>query len=94
VGLAIVTEYIEMLDSIYGSMDLLSVIWEKLHEYLGIIIDFSLKRGIAMSEYNFIKKIWLALPDELKRCYQNIPAPDYLFKIDPNAILVNKIKKE
>ena len=26
VGLAIVTEYIEMLDSIYGSMDLLSVI--------------------------------------------------------------------
>ena len=75
-------------------MDPLTVTQGKLHEYLDMTIDFSLKCGIAMSQYNFIKKISLVLPDKLKGCYRNILVLDYLFKIDLNVTLVNKIKKE
>ena len=45
---AIVTEYIKMLDSIYGSMDPLSMTRRKLYKYLDMTIEFGLKRGVAI----------------------------------------------
>ena len=58
----IVTELIRLLDGVYGSQDPLTVTRGKIHEYLGITIDFSLKRGVVMCQYDFVKKFWNILP--------------------------------
>ena len=90
----VVTEQIKLLDEVYGKHDPLTVTRGKIHEYLGITIDFSLKRGVAFSQFDFVKKFWSSLPEDLKGPYRNTPAPDYLFKIDKNAQLLDVKKKD
>jgi len=90
----IVTEHIKKLDGVYGNQDPLTITRGKIHEYLGITVDFSLKRGVGFSQYDFIKKFWNSLPPDLKGPYRNIPAPDYLFKVDRHAELLDERRKD
>ena len=90
----VVTEHIKLLDGVYGTKDPLTVTRGKIHEFLGITIDFSLQRGVAFSQYDFIKKFWKSLPEDLKGSYRNTPAPDYLFKVDRNADLIDTRRKD
>ena len=91
---AIVTDHIKLLDGEYGSNDPLTVTRGKIHEFIGMTIDFSLKRGVAFSQYDYVKKFWNELPDDLKGPYRKSPAPDNLFKVDRNAKVVDPKKKE
>ena len=54
--LNIVIDLIKLLDSVYGTQDPLTVTRRKVYEYLGITINFLLKRDIAFSQYDFVKK--------------------------------------
>ena len=53
-SLQIVTEYIKLLDGVHSSQNLLTITKDKIHEYLGITINFLLKRGVDFSQYDFI----------------------------------------
>ncbi len=77
----VVTNIIEKLDKEYGSMDRLTVTRGPVHEYLGMTIDFRVKRECAFSQYDFVKKLINSLPDSLQSAYRNTPAPEYLFKV-------------
>jgi len=82
---SVITEFIRKLDREYATHDPLTVTRGQLHEYLGQSMDFSYKEQCAMTQYDFIKKLWLELPEALKRPYKCTPAPENLFKISLNS---------
>ena len=90
----ITTKYIKLLDRIYESKDPLTVTRRKIYEYLGMTIDFSLKAGVAITQYDFIKKICRELREDLKGSHRNTLATDFLFKADNLVELLLKIKKK
>lgn len=56
-------------------------------------LDFgAMLKACAIAQYDFIKKLHCSLPDELKGPYRATPAPENLFKINPNAELASKEK--
>ena len=57
----IVTEHVKKLDGVHGNKHPLSITRGKMHEYLGITIEFGLKRGVSISQYDFMKKLWASL---------------------------------
>ena len=77
-----------------GAKDPLTATRGRTQEHLGMTIDFSAKRGVAITQYNFVKKLWLSLPPDLKGENRNAPAPDSLFKLDRNALLLNHDRKD
>ena len=66
----------------------------KLDECLGMTIDFSLKQGVTMRQCDFIKKVWLELPDVLKGPHRNEPSPNYLLKAHTSAKFTEGERKE
>ena len=80
---------IKFLDEACGSKDHLTVKRDRTHECLGMKIDFSVKRGVTIMQYDFIKNLWLSLPLDLKGGHLNTSVPDSLFKLDRNVLLLN-----
>ena len=90
----VVSMIIKKLDDKYGSKDSLTVTRGPVHEYLGMTIDFRVKGECAYSQYDFLKKLILSLPESLKASYRNTPAPDYLFKVDADSPRLDKKRYE
>ena len=92
--LHIVTLYIKKLKDEYGSNDPLSVTRGKVHEYLGMTIDFCVKGEVALSQYDYIKKMYNSLLDDMKKGYKNSPAPENLFKINYTSEDLSDARRE
>ena len=90
----VVTLFIKKLEVEYGQQEHLTVTQGKVHEYLGITIDFLVSGRCAMSQYNCIKKLWLSLPDNWKGGYRNKPAGEYFFDISDNTCLIDDARKQ
>ena len=90
----ITTKYIKLFNEIYGSKDLLIVIRGKVYEYLGMTIDFLLKIGCSITQYDFVKKMRKELHEELKEPYRTNPVADFLFRVDSKAASLSKEKRE
>ena len=60
----IVTEYAKKLDRVDGNEDPLTVTREKVHECIGMTVDFSLKLGVAFNQYDFVKQLWKNFSDD------------------------------
>jgi hypothetical protein len=89
----IVTLYIRKLHKEYGSLENLTVTRGKVHEYLGMTIDFRVKSEVRFSQYDFLKKLLNSLPESLSTGKKNTAAPEYLFKTtDESCLLDNKRK--
>jgi hypothetical protein len=89
----IVTLYIRKLNKEYGSLANLTVTRGKVHEYLGMTIDFRVKSEVRFSQYDFLKKLLNSLPESLSTGKKNTAAPEYLFKTtDESCLLDNKRK--
>ena len=73
----IVTKCIKKLDEKHGANDPLTVARGKVHKHLGMTVDFSLKLGTAISQYDFCKKLRSALPEGLKGRHRKTRAPDF-----------------
>ena len=91
---SIITEFIRKLDREYATHDSLTVTRGLAHEYLGQFLDFSNKGQCAMSQYDFVKKIWLELTVSLKGDYKCTSAPENLFKINSHSSEVSAHRKE
>ena len=88
------TGYISKLEVEYGSRDELTVLRGKVHEYLGMTIDFRVPGECKMSQFDFLKKLWKSLPVSLKGTYRNTPAPESLFKIDSESSRLDAGRKD
>lgn len=90
----VVTEFIERLKQAYGQREDLTVTRGRVHEYLGMTIDFNTKFECAFSQYDFLKKLFNSLPKSLKCDYRNSPAPEFLFKVNDEATKLDPERKE
>ena len=91
----IVTLFIKKLEHVYGKRDPLTVTRGLLHEYLGMTFDLREKGEVALSQYDFVKKLYDELPDDMKTGrYRYTPAPDNLFKVNYESLLLDCARKE
>ena len=58
-------------------------------------MDFRKEGSVAFTEYDAIKRFWSSLPDDLRGKHKSVPAPEKLFKLDPDSTKVDmKLKHE
>lgn len=81
----VVTEMINRLDKEYGSRDKLTITRGRIHEYLGMTVDFSVRGEVSFTQYDYIRKLLDSVPDNMKVDYRKTPAPEYLFKLHEEA---------
>ena len=90
----VITDHIKLLDEVYAKNDPLSVTCGKIHEYLGMTIDFRVEGQIAFYQFDALKKLQISMLDELKGHYHNTLAPEDLFKVNKESLKVdNKLKE-
>ena len=89
----IVTLYIRKLQQEYSSQEGITVIRGKIHEYLGVTLDFRVKLEVHFSQYEFLKKLFNSLPKSMKVGIKYTAAPEYLFKTTYNSCLLDHTEK-
>ena len=62
----IVTLNIKKLEVAYAKRDQLSVTRGPVHEYLGMTFDLRISGQVTLSQYDFIKKLYDSLPEDMK----------------------------
>ena len=78
----IVTLYIKKLEVAYTKRDPLTVTRGPVNKYLGMTFDLRVSGQVALSQYDFIKKLYDSLPEDMKeQRYRKTPAPEDLFKV-------------
>ena len=60
------TTIIDLISSVYGREYPLALIRRKVHEYLGMTIDFSEKGKVKFTMYDYISNMIEELPKETK----------------------------
>ena len=67
----------------------------KSHEHLGMTLDFiTISNACPISQHDFIKKLCMNLPDNLKGPCRISLAPETFFNADPNTALINRDRGE
>ena len=91
----VIVEHVKRLDKVHGAKDPLVVVRGKVNEYLGMNVDFTLKKGVAITQNDFIEKMWNGLSDEWKGNYIASLSAEFLFKVAANSEeLTSKEKNE
>jgi hypothetical protein len=90
----IVTLYIRKLEKEYARRDPLTVMRGKLHEYLGMTVDFRVAKQVTFSQYDYLKKLFNDLPEDMLGGLKHTAAPEYLFKTTDESCLLSDSKKE
>jgi hypothetical protein len=90
----VVTLYIRKLHKEYGSLENLTVTRGKVHEYLGMTLDFRVKSEVRFSQYDFLKKLLNSLPESMSTGKKNTAAPEYLFKTTDTTGLLDEKRKD
>ena len=90
----IVTLYIRKLQKEYGSLEDLTVTRGKVHEYLGMTVDFRVKLEVQFSQYDFLKKLFNSLPESMPLGLKYTAAPEYLFKTTDVSCPLDDVRKE
>ena len=89
-----VTLYIKKLEQEYGKRDPLTITRGLVHEYLGMTFDLRRKGEVALSQYDYIKKMHNRLPEDMKKGYRSSPAPTDLFKQKDNDPVLDHARQQ
>lgn len=90
----VLDEFLEDLQKEFGKEDELTETKGKVHEYLGMTIDYSLTNKVVFTMYDFIEDIIVEAPADLKKSKSKYPGNDKLFHVDENSKLLNNDQKE
>jgi hypothetical protein len=85
----VVTSVIEDLSSVFGIEAPLTVNRGKIHEYLGMTLDYSLKGKVTITMLEYIKKLLAELPRDMDGDAVT-PATGHLFDINENPELIKE----
>ena len=89
-----VTDFLKELSKIYGQTDPLTIRRGKIHDYLGMTIDFSIDLQVMVTMYDYIMKLIAKLPKDMIG-ERATAAPEYLFKTsDGGAVLLSQEEAE
>mmetsp|Transcript_8119 Transcript_8119/g.18006 ORF Transcript_8119/g.18006 Transcript_8119/m.18006 type:complete len:389 (-) Transcript_8119:645-1811(-) len=83
-----VDEIIDALNAIFGKQKKMSASYGKIHEYLGMIIDWSELGMVKFKMYNYLEDILAEAPDDMDGT-DVTPATVYLFQVDLDSPLLD-----
>ena len=86
---AIVTEIIDMLKAEYGKYADLTVVRGKVHDYLGMTLDFRENGKVKISMFKYIEELLLGLNEKMKGIAVT-PAALHLFEVNNNSAKLDK----
>ena len=85
----VVTSIIKQLNDEFGEKAPLTVTRGKIHEYLGMTIDYSVKGKVKISMIDYIKTMLADAPEDMGG-ESATPAGNHLFQVDPNGEPLNE----
>jgi Reverse transcriptase (RNA-dependent DNA polymerase) len=81
----VVTEIISKIEAIFGSLDApVTKTRGKVHDYLGMTIDFSKNGAVEFTMIDYIKKMLETLPEDMAG-EAATPAANHLFEVHPES---------
>ena len=80
----VVTAVIEGLKSEFGKEAPLTITRGKIHEYLGMTFDYSLRGKVKITMIDYIKKMLAELPNDMDGEFAT-PAGNHLFQVNEDA---------
>ena len=89
----VVTSILEQLDDEYGKISPLSVTRKKIHDYVGMTIDYTDKGTVKFSMFDYLEEIIQNLPKDFIGEAQT-PASNHLFTINEDATKLNEKDSE
>jgi hypothetical protein len=82
---SVVGNMIDVLKAEFGQKLDLTVRRGKIHEYLGLRLDFSNRGKVVMTMFDYISELVKETPDDLFKGPARSPASNYLFHVNPKA---------
>ena len=80
---------IESIKQEFGQKLDVTVCRGKIHNYLGLRMDFSEKGQVVLTMHDFISELLKEVPDELLRGPSSSPASNHLFQVNEAAMKLN-----
>ena len=80
----LVDSIIQALNGEYGKEAPLTVTRGKVHNYLGMIIDYSVDGKVIIRMDKYVEEVIAETPEELLKLSATTPATNHLFEIDNN----------
>ena len=90
----IVESIVGLLDKEYGKEAPLVITWGKVHEYLGMTIDFSEEGKAKLYMQDYVKALLTEAPEEIMKGSAATPAANHLFQINPEMIKLDMKQAE
>ena len=87
----VVDQIIAMLDAEFGKETPMNKSRGKVHDYLGMILDFSTPGELTVDMVDYIKSIIADMPKDMEGKAKT-PAGCHLFKVNDNPVLLDKEK--
>ena len=85
----VVDAIIDMLDKEFGKETLMNKSRGKVHDYLGMILDFSKPGELTVDMVHYIKTIIDEMPKDMTG-HAKTPAGSHLFKVNDSPVLLDK----
>jgi hypothetical protein len=89
----VVDHVIDMLEDEFGKETPMNKSRGKVHDYLGMILDFSKSGEVTVDMVNYIKTIISEMPKDMKGTAKT-PAPSHLFVVNDNPVPLSKEKAD
>ena len=90
----VVEEIISKLQARFGKEAPLTVNRGKVHEYLGMTIDFSEDGKVMFKMQDYVQNMIDEAPEELMKGMASSPAANYLFETNPDAEKLGDVASE
>ena len=82
----VVDEFIQWVKKMYDGLRKVKVNRDKVHDYLGMMLDYSVKGQVLISMVDYIKLMVKSFPqDDLKGAKVALPWNDNLFKVNNSS---------
>ena len=85
----VVDRIINMLEAEFGKEAPLTIRRGKIHDYLGMTLDFSLDGKVQISMEDYIRKMLAELPDDMAGV-ATTPAAEHLFKVNQSPTYLDE----
>ena len=80
----VVESILNKIQDKYSKKTPLTITHGDVHEYLGMVIDFSNKGSVIVSMEQYVKSLIIESPDGLLKGNPVTPAENHLFEINPD----------
>jgi hypothetical protein len=89
----VVDDILDLMDGEFGKEEPMTRSRGKIHDYLGMILDFSVPGELTIDMVKYVEKIIADMPEEMKGTSAT-PAAAHLFHVNENPVLLSRDKAD